>query len=80
MTKVVVGPALVILIQIARHLSATNHQETLEKNRGLLLTRSGTYTAHLGPHGEVVVRERRRQSALEKGEGLLLLLELSVGA
>lgn len=31
MTKVVVGPALVILIQIARHLSATNHQETLEK-------------------------------------------------
>lgn len=39
---------------------SNNYQEALEKkkNRGVLLTRPGNYTAYLGPHNKVTDREK----------------------
>lgn len=52
-TNVTVGPALVVL-RIVRCPSATTIRK-LGKNKGLLLTRPGNYTIHLGPHSVVEV-------------------------
>lgn len=64
-------------------------------NIGLLLTRSGNYTAHLGPHSEVSGRKGEKEGEVEekerergKGEGersrirpgVLLLFMMRVGA
>ena len=48
-TSIVAGPALMVLIMIARHLSAITVRKLL-KNEGILLTRPGITLAHLGPH------------------------------
>lgn len=48
-------PALVVLIMTARHPSATTIQKL--KNKGLLHAGLANYTAHLGPHREVMGRE-----------------------
>ena len=68
----VVRPALVILINFKMPLS-TKQQESL-KNKGLLLTRSGCYTAYHAVSSQV---ERGRDKAWAC---LLLLLGLRVGA
>ena len=54
--NVVVGPALVVLIMIARRPSAITIRKLL-KSKGLLRTGPGNYTAHLGPHSKLAGRE-----------------------
>lgn len=44
------GPALVVLIMVARCTSATTIRERW-KNKDLLLTDSGKYNSYLRPHG-----------------------------
>lgn len=41
---------------------SSNYQET-EKNKGFFLAGPGNYTAYLGPHSEVLDRERAVASA-----------------
>lgn len=57
MTCVVAGPALVVIIMIARHPSAITTRK-LGKDTGLLLTRPTRYTAHLGPYSRAREGER----------------------
>ena len=62
--SIMARPALVVLIMTARQPSAIPIRK-LWKNKGLLLTGLGSYTAHLRPHSEVVRGERMRE---RKGE------------
>ena len=64
-----VGPTLVVLIMIARHLSAITMRMLL------LLTGCGNYKAHLGPHSEIK-GERQRQEERHREREVLLLLGL----
>lgn len=56
-------PIVRIVIGLAHECKmpfSNNYQEALEKkkNRGVLLTRPGNYTAYLGPHNKVTDREK----------------------
>lgn len=66
-THVGAGLTLVVLM-IARHPSAPTIS-TLGKNKGLLLTRPGNYTAHLGSFNKV--RGRKKGNAQAWGSVLL---------
>ena len=58
-TSGVAGPALVVLIVIARCLFTITTRK-LWKSKGLLFTVPGNYTAHLGLHHKVTGRKRER--------------------
>lgn len=72
-TRVLLGPALVVLIMIAKCQSAITIRK-LWTNKGLLLGGPGNYKAHLRPHLEVTSRESMQRP------GVRFLLGSRVGA